>query len=99
MPDAPANTSTMVFDDSDSAYVSEDDSPEMKTLNKEARQRTTTRTAGESLTVPSSRLSPLKSAEEMFRPGYTVPFAGIYYLNVLNVNVSLRLWFSMNACS
>jgi len=75
MPDAPKT----VFEDSDSAYVSDEDSPEMKELKKEDRHQSYDRSEDGTLKVPTSKSAALKSAEAMLQSDYTVPGPWIFF--------------------
>jgi hypothetical protein len=67
-----ADAQKTLFDDSDSAYVSDEDSPEMKELKKEERQQPFDRSEDGTLKIPSSKSTALKSAAAMLQSDYTV---------------------------
>lgn len=75
-----------VIEDPEYAYVSEDDSPEMKELNQEERHRTSARSKAGRLDVPSGRSPPLESAMAMLKYGYTVAVSGLLSSNILGAD-------------
>jgi hypothetical protein len=74
-----------VFDDSDSAYISDEDSPEMKQLKKEERSQSHEFSEDGTLKVPSVKSATLKSAEAMLQSDYTVADLGSF-ICCLSVN-------------
>jgi hypothetical protein len=61
-----------VFDDSDSAYISDEDSPEMQELKRGDRRHPFDLPEDGTLKVPSSKSATLKSAQAMLQSDYTV---------------------------
>jgi hypothetical protein len=85
-----ADAQKPVFDDLDSAYVSDEDSPEMKELKREDRQLPYDRSEDGTLKVPSTKSTALKSAEAMLQSDYTVFGSGTCF-NCLLANSYKRL--------
>jgi hypothetical protein len=61
-----------VFNKLDSAYISDEDSPEMKQLKKEERSQPHELSEDGTLNVPSAKSATLKAAEALLQSGYTV---------------------------
>jgi hypothetical protein len=66
------NISKAANEDSDASLVSDEDSPEMTVLKKEARDAQAPRLTGGTLDVPSSKVSKFQSAQDMMLTRYTV---------------------------
>jgi hypothetical protein len=75
-----ADAQKPIFDDSDSAYVSDEDSPEMKELKREDRQQPYDRSEDGNLKIPTTKSLTLKSAEAMLKSDYTVHSSGAILL-------------------
>jgi hypothetical protein len=80
-----ADAQKPAFDDLDSAYVSDEDSPEMKELKREDRQLPYDQSEDGTLKVPSTKSTKLKSGEAMIQSDYTVFGSGNCF-NCLPVN-------------